>query len=119
MTETRAEIRLPTRELRDDLPFFTKTLKMRLDMIYPADNPEIAVLSGHGLRLRIEKGAPELPGTIRILTEDPDGFAGGHRQLDGPQRHHGSRSTSWTRRWCCRRPSTPSWSAASPTRRPG
>lgn len=84
MTETRAEIRLPTHELRDDLPFYTKVLKMRLDMIYPADNPEVAVLSGHGLRLRIEKGAPEGPGTIRILTEDPDGFADGKRELTAP-----------------------------------
>lgn len=84
MTETRAEIRLPTNELRDDLPFYMKVLKMRLDMIYPADNPEVAVLSGHGLRLRIEKGAKEAPGAIRILTEDPDGFAGGKRELTAP-----------------------------------
>lgn len=84
MTETRAEIRLPTHELRDDLPFYTRVLKMRLDMIYPADNPEVAVLSGHGLRLRIEKGAPEGPGTIRILTDDPDGFADGRRELTAP-----------------------------------
>ena len=84
MTETRAEIRLPTTELRADLPFYTKTLGMRLDMIYPADNPEVAVLSGHGLRLRIEKGAPEAPGTIRILTDDPDGFADGQRRLTAP-----------------------------------
>jgi quercetin dioxygenase-like cupin family protein len=82
--ETRAELRLPTNELRDDLPFYTRTLKMRLDMIYPADNPEVAVLSGHGLRLRIEKGAKEAPGTIRILTEDPDGFADGARVLTAP-----------------------------------
>lgn len=81
---TRAEIRLPTHELRDDLAFFTKVLKLRLDMIYPADNPEVAVLSGHGLRLRIEKGAPEPPGLIRILTKDPDGFAGGARHLTAP-----------------------------------
>ena len=52
--QTVAEVRLPTQELRDDLPFFTKTLGFRLDMIYPADNPEVAVLSGHGLRLRIQ-----------------------------------------------------------------
>ena len=84
MTNTRAEIRLPTNELRDDLPFFTGALKMRLDMIYPADNPEVAVLSGHGLRLRIEKGAPEAPGTLRILTNDPDGFANGDRVLVAP-----------------------------------
>ncbi|NKB53648.1 MAG: cupin [Rhizobiaceae bacterium] len=80
----RAEIRLPTQELRDDLPFFTKTLQMRLDTIYPADDPEVAVLSGHGLRVRIEKGAPEPPGTIRILTDDPDGFAAGERELVAP-----------------------------------
>jgi quercetin dioxygenase-like cupin family protein len=83
-TETRAEIRLPTTELRDDLPFYTKTLKMRLDSIYPADNPEVAVLSGHGLRIRIQKGAPESPGTLRILTDDPNGFAGGARELTAP-----------------------------------
>ncbi len=82
--ETRAEIRLPTTELRDDLPFFTKVLKMRLDLIYPADNPEVAVLSGHGLRLRLQKGAPEAPGTLRILTDDPNGFANGARLLTAP-----------------------------------
>jgi quercetin dioxygenase-like cupin family protein len=84
MTETRAEIRLPTQELRDDLPFFTRVLKMRLDSIYPADDPEVAVFSGHGLRIRIQKGAPEAPGMIRILTDDPGGFADGARQLTAP-----------------------------------
>ena len=80
----KAEIRLPTDELRDDLPFYTKTLGFKLDMIYPADDPEVAVLSGHGLRVRIEKGAQETPGTIRILTDDPDGFADGARVLTAP-----------------------------------
>jgi quercetin dioxygenase-like cupin family protein len=84
MTETLAEIRLPTQELRDDLPFYTKTLGMRLDMIFPADNPSVAVLSGYGLRIRIEKDAPEAPGTLRILTDDPDGFANGARVLTAP-----------------------------------
>jgi quercetin dioxygenase-like cupin family protein len=83
-TGTRAEIRLPTSELRNDLPFYTNTLGMRLDSIYPADNPEVAVLSGHGLRLRIQKGATEAPGTIRILTDDPDTFANGARLLVAP-----------------------------------
>ena len=84
MTDTRAEIRLPTQQLRDDLPFYTKVLKMRLDMIYPADDPQVAVFSGHGLRIRIETGAVEQPGTLRILTDDPDGFAGGARLLTAP-----------------------------------
>ncbi|WP_295317000.1 cupin domain-containing protein [Roseobacter sp.] len=84
MPETIAEIRLPTRELRDDIPFFTKVLGMRMDSIYPADDPSVAVFSGYGLRVRIEKGASEPPGTLRILTDDPDGFAGGARDLTAP-----------------------------------
>ncbi|WP_170417789.1 cupin domain-containing protein [Ruegeria atlantica] len=83
-SQTRAEIRLSTSELRDDIPFFTKILGMRMDMIYPADDPRVAVFSGHGLRLRIEKDAPEAAGTIRILTDDPDGFANGQRTLVAP-----------------------------------
>ena len=84
MNRVEAEIRIPTQELRDDIPFFTNVLKMRLDMIYPADYPTVAVFSGHGLRLRIEKNATEDPGMIRILTDDPDGFAGGQRDLVAP-----------------------------------
>jgi len=84
MSETLAEIRLPTQELRNDIPFFTKVLGMRLDMIYPADDPEVAVFSGHGLRVRVEKGASEAPGTIRIRCDDPDSFAEGARALTAP-----------------------------------
>ena len=79
-----AEVRLPTQELRDDIPFFTRVLGMRMDMIYPADNPSVAVFSGHGLRVRIEKDAPEPPGTLRILTDRPDEFADGQRALVAP-----------------------------------
>ena len=39
----RAEALLATSDLRADLPFFTKTLGMRLDLIYPADDPSVAV----------------------------------------------------------------------------
>jgi quercetin dioxygenase-like cupin family protein len=82
--DTRAEIRLPTQELRDDIPFYTKTLGMRMETIFPADDPRVAVFSGHGIRLRIEKDAPEPPGTLRILADDPDAFAGGTRLLTAP-----------------------------------
>ena len=84
MTDIRAEVRLPTNELRDDIPFFTKVLQMRMDTIYPADDPTVAVFSGHGLRVRIDANANEAPGTLRILTEDPDGFADGRRVLEAP-----------------------------------
>ena len=79
-----AEFRLPTRDFGKDLPFFTKTLGFRLDTIFPADSPAIAVLSGHGLRIRLERGAPEAPGTIRILCHDPAAFADGRTELTTP-----------------------------------
>jgi quercetin dioxygenase-like cupin family protein len=84
MVEIRAEVRLPSQNLRDDLPFYTGVLGMRLDMIYPADDPAVAVLSGHGLRIRLEKGATEAAGCLRLLTDDPDAIAGGARVLTAP-----------------------------------
>ena len=79
-----AEVLLPTNELRDDLPFYTKVLGMRLDTIYPADDPTVASLSGHGLQLRIDKSAKVSPGTLRILTDNIEGFADGQTKLIAP-----------------------------------
>ena len=79
-----AEVVLPTKELRDDIPFYTETLGMRLENIFPADDPAVASFSGHGLRVRIEKGATTPPGQLRILTDDPGGFAGGGSRLTAP-----------------------------------
>ena len=83
-SEVKAEVLLPTQELRDDLPFFTKTLGMRLESIFPADDPSVASFSGHGLRVRIERGADVPPGVLRILTDAPDDFAEGVRSLTAP-----------------------------------
>jgi quercetin dioxygenase-like cupin family protein len=82
MSEIRAEIVVPTTDLRKDLPFFTKTLGMRMDMIYPADAPAVAVMSGHGLRLRLDSHAKGAPAHLRILTDDP--IADGARSLTSP-----------------------------------
>jgi len=83
-SDTRAEILLPTGELRDDLPFYTGVLGMRLESIFPADNPSCASFSGHGLNLRIDKAATTAPGVLRILTDDVAGFAGGETRLVAP-----------------------------------
>lgn len=84
MPETRAEVLLPTTDLRQDLPFFTRVLGMRMDMIYPADNPAVAVFSGHGLRVRLDQTVAAPPAHLRILTEAPDTMAGGQRRLTAP-----------------------------------
>ena len=79
-----AEFRLPTEDLGKDLRFFSETLGFRLDTIFPADNPAVAVMSGHGLRIRLERGARDAPGTIRLLCRDPAAFAGGRTELTAP-----------------------------------
>ncbi len=82
--EIHAEFRIPTDDLKLDLPFFSGVLGFRLDEIFPADNPAIAVMSGHGVRLRIERGAKEAPGTLRLLCDDPTAFANGKTELVAP-----------------------------------
>lgn len=79
-----AEVRLPCTDLKEDLPFYTKTLGFRLDTIFPADDPAVAVLSGYGLRILLERGAPEAPGTLRLLCRKPETVANGERILIAP-----------------------------------
>ena len=73
---------MATTDLRADLGFFAGTLGMRLDMIYPADDPTVAVYSGHGLRVRLEQGVGVNP-DLRILTDDAE-FADGAKELTSP-----------------------------------
>ncbi|MDG1745409.1 MAG: cupin domain-containing protein [Planktomarina sp.] len=84
MQNIRAEVVLPTQQLRDDIPFFTKTLGMRMDEIFPADDPSVAVFSGYGLRVRVQKDAQTVPGLLRILCDDPMLIAGGQTHLTAP-----------------------------------
>ena len=79
-----AEMRLPSRDLHADLSFFGETLGFRLETIFPADDPAVAVMTGHGLRVRLQRGADEAPGAIRLLCERPDEFAGGETELTAP-----------------------------------
>ena len=80
----RAELLLPSRDLHADLAFFRERLGFRLDSIFPADDPAQAVLSGHGVRIRLERGAAEAPGAIRLHCEDPGAFGNGVRDLHAP-----------------------------------
>jgi quercetin dioxygenase-like cupin family protein len=82
MQNIRAQVHLPTTALAADIGFF-KTLGLRMDRIFPADNPRTAVFSGHGLRLRLDvSDAPA--GTIAILADDPVLIAGGATELTAP-----------------------------------
>ena len=81
---TQAELLLPSRDLPADLAFFRERLGFRLDAIFPADDPAQALLSGHGMRVRLERGAAHAPGLIRLHCEDPGAFGNGVRELSAP-----------------------------------
>lgn len=66
--QTRAQVCLPTTDLSGDISFFTKTLGMRMETIYPADDPHTVVLSGHGLALQLERRSGE-PGIVLVRSD--------------------------------------------------
>lgn len=79
-----AEIVVPCSELSETLPFFMKRLGFRLDKIFPADDPSVAVISGHGLNLRLVRGAEGSPGTLRLLCSDLQSLNGEAGSLVAP-----------------------------------
>jgi quercetin dioxygenase-like cupin family protein len=79
-----AEIVLPCADLDRTLAFFTERLGFRVAAIFPADAPTVAVVAGHGLRIRLDPAAAGDPGLLRLLCEKPDGVAGGTRSLIAP-----------------------------------
>ena len=61
-----AEIVLPCTDLNETLDFFTGVLGFRVDMIYPADAPRIAIVSGYGTRLRLDRESDAAPSTLSL-----------------------------------------------------
>ncbi|HET6969949.1 MAG TPA: cupin domain-containing protein [Phenylobacterium sp.] len=62
------EAQLACAELGPALDFFVGELGFRIEAIFPADDPQVATLSGHGLRLRLTPGGD--PGVLRIPSPD-------------------------------------------------
>ena len=81
---TTAEVLVPCDNLNETLKFFTTTLAFRLEAIFPADNPQTAVISGHGLRLRLARGLNAEPGIIRIACARPAAIAGKDEAIIAP-----------------------------------
>ena len=84
MVTADAQCVIPTEDLQADIPFFTKVLNMRMDTIYPADDPKVAVFSGHGISVCIDKDAIGSPANINLLVDAPEKFASGKMELTAP-----------------------------------
>lgn len=93
-----AQIVLPCANLNRTLEFFTTRLGFRLEMIFPADSPQVAVISGCGTTLRLETSTENQPLTLHLFGNfpaetpreiySPDGvcirFAGTESQIQIP-----------------------------------
>ncbi len=63
-----AECLLPGgRDLDSTVRFFVDELGFRVDAIAPADDPVLVRLSGHGLRLALDRAHNGDPGTLRLM----------------------------------------------------
>ncbi|MEZ5428195.1 MAG: cupin domain-containing protein [Pyrinomonadaceae bacterium] len=84
-----AELILGCADLDATIRFFTERLGFRLALIFPADDPSVAVVRGHGLRLRLERrGGEDLSGNenirLRLNCLMPEKIGGGERELIAP-----------------------------------
>ncbi|MGD9705610.1 MAG: cupin domain-containing protein [Acidimicrobiia bacterium] len=91
----RAEVVLPCDDLNETLAFYVERLGFRVDLISPADDPRVAVISGHGVRLRLQRGGsdsrgridregPVDAGTLRLVCHAPETMDGGTLELTAP-----------------------------------
>ncbi|MCX7560454.1 cupin domain-containing protein [Sulfitobacter sp. F26204] len=79
-----AELVLAVKDLKTEMPFFLGKLGFRLDLIFPADDPSVAVISGHGLRLRLERDANVAPVVLRLYVSDYETLAAQSATLTSP-----------------------------------
>ena len=92
-----AEIVLPADRLDDAIDFLVR-LGLRLDSIEPADAPSVAVLSGRGLRVRLDGSTPSIAAasavpTLEVTHADDAGHIGraGMRYRDVVPSRYGGR----------------------------
>lgn len=58
------EVVLQCTELREAQAFFVETLGFRVDTIFPADDPAVAVLSAYGVLLRLQRRGAHAPDEV-------------------------------------------------------
>jgi quercetin dioxygenase-like cupin family protein len=66
-----AHVVVATDRFDDDVVALTGPLGFRVDAIFPADSPRTAIVSAHGLRLRLESSAVASPITVHLIVDDP------------------------------------------------
>ena len=71
MRNAKAEIQINCIDFDENLNFFTEDIGFSIELIFPADSPRTAILSGHGLRIRLEKNQVDSPITLNLIKDEP------------------------------------------------
>lgn len=80
-----AQVIVPCSDLQETLNFFVDQLGFRVDMIFPADDPSTAVISGHGIALRLQPGESRAAApALRLLCDHSALPRGTPSQLTAP-----------------------------------
>jgi mannose-6-phosphate isomerase-like protein (cupin superfamily) len=79
-----AQVLVACELLTPALDFFVGQLGFRVDAIFPADDPKVAMLSGHGLHLRLQPGADGGAKVLYLLCDDVAAVARGATSLTSP-----------------------------------
>ena len=69
------QVVVPCRDLAATLSFFVDRLGFKIETIFPADDPRVAVVFGYGVTLRLQRDAavrePVNAATLRLVSSDP------------------------------------------------
>ena len=79
-----AQLLMGCESLEPSLSFFVQKLGFRVDAIFPADDPATAMVSGHGLAIRLSRGAARGVEALYLLCDDPLTVAAGQTTLTAP-----------------------------------
>ena len=66
-----AHVVVPTDSFAEDLAVLTGPLGFRVDAIFPADHPSTAIVSAHGIRLRLVADSLPTPVTVHLVADVP------------------------------------------------
>ena len=71
-----AEVMIECHDIAAALAFYVERFGFRVDAIFPAESPSVAVLRGYGIRLRLDPSARSVGLMIRLAVPDPSAFGG-------------------------------------------
>jgi len=80
---SQAQVLLSSNDLTADMDFLIG-LRFKLINIYPDDEPEVAIMKGHGLQIRLDINASDNKASIHILTDDISQFDDEKTQFIAP-----------------------------------